>query len=166
MKWKYKLKAPQLNRDAYIKALHKHMEVVLAESLMYWLEAVLQEIPVWSGASQATFVKLAAHIQFGIPIVPVAIDRQWQGMSHSDSEYNSGRPSRGRYTFKYSTTLPWLIWNEYNNANVTPDPTLFSRVHKEGPYNFQVKGAKAFLTYADTVGLPSLRPFIKAVRVR
>ena len=32
---------------------------------------------------------------------------------------------KGDYTFTYSTTLPWLIWNEYHNANVEPDPTMY-----------------------------------------
>ena len=32
---------------------------MIAQALMAWLEAVLAEIPVWSGASRATFVKLA-----------------------------------------------------------------------------------------------------------
>ena len=72
----------------------------------------------------------------------------------------------GEYSFSYSTTLPWLIWNEYHNANVEPDPTLFGRLTKPGPYNFQAVGARAFMAFADKVDLLPVAPYVKAQRVK
>ena len=45
--------------------------------------------------------------------------------------------TKGVYTFTYSTTLPWLVWNEYHDANVDPDPTKYpppAKLKKPGPY--------------------------------
>jgi hypothetical protein len=141
------------------------MKAAIAQGLMEWLEAVLAEIPVWSGASRATFAKLASHISYSIPISPTAIDRTGIGEASGDGEMVTDKET-GEYTFSYSTSLPWLIWNEYHNANVEPDPTLFYRVIKEGPYNFQAVGARAFLRFADTVALPPVKPHVRAVRVK
>jgi len=147
------------------------MKAVISRGLMEWLEAVLAEIPVWSGASRATFVKLAQQIGYGLPVAPAAtatgerIDRTWMGVTQSDGRLTADKET-GEYTFTYSTTLPWLIWNEYHNANVEPDPSLFYRLIDPGPYNFQVVGARAFLRFAETVGLPSVKPHVRAVRVK
>ena len=164
MKFTARLSAPRIDVSAYRKALDKHMTAAIARGLMEWLEAVLAEIPVWSGASRATFSKLASHISLSIPIAPVAVDRVGTGQASGDGQMETDIDS-GRYTFTYSTSLPWLIWNEYHNANVDPDPSLFYRVIKEGPYNFQAVGARAFLRFADGVDLPPVKPHVRAVRV-
>lgn len=164
MKWSYNLSAPALDLSGYKKALHKEMMAAVSQGVMEWLEAVLMEIPVWSGASRATFLKLASSIQYSVPIDPVAQSRIGMGRASGAGGMDI-QPTLGVYKFSYSTSLPWLIWNEYHNANVDPDPTLFYRVIKEGPYNFQVQGAKAFLKFAEGVGLPSIRPFVRAKRV-
>ena len=67
---------------------------------------------------------------------------------------------------EYRTWLPWLIWNEYHNANVDPDPGLFGRLLKPGPYNFQVKGYEAFKQFSQAVDLPAVSRYVKSVRVK
>ena len=125
---------------------------------------------MWSGASRATFVKIAQQIGYSLPLdrrpsmrrtafSTSRMDRTAMGQAQSDGKLTADKTT-GEYTFTYSTTLPWLIWNEYHNANVEPDPSLFYRVIKEGPYNFQAVGARAFLRFADNVDLPSVRPFV------
>jgi hypothetical protein len=171
MKFTAQLSIPRIDVAAYRDVLDGHMKAAIAHGLMEWLEAVLAEIPVWSGASRATFVKLAQQIGYGLPVAPAAtatgqrIDRTWMGMAQSDGRLTADKET-GEYTFTYSTTLPWLIWNEYHNANVEPDPSLFHRLIDPGPYNFQVVGARAFLRFAETVGLPSVKPHVRAVRVK
>ena len=165
MKFTSQFSIPRIDVSAYQKALDQHMTHTIAQALMVWLEAVLAEIPVWSGASRATFTKLASAISYSIPIDPVAVDRTGRGMASGDGGMVTDRTT-GEYTFSYSTTLPWLIWNEYHNANVDPDPSLFYRVLKEGPYNFQIVGARAFLRFADNVDLLPVKPFVRGVRVK
>ena len=176
MKFTTQFSMPRIDVAAYRNALDRHMSDLIAQAVLVWLEAVLAEIPVWSGASRATFVKLASAIGHSLPIAPAAvsaahglftsrINRTGMGQAASDGRVTADKQT-GEYSFTYSTTLPWLIWNEYHNANVDPDPSLFYRVLKEGPYNFQVVGARAFLRFADNVDLPSVRPFVRGVRVK
>jgi hypothetical protein len=176
MKFTAHFSAPRIDVSGYRNALDAHMKAAIAQGLAAWLEAVLAEIPVWSGASRATFAKLAGAISFSLPVAPAAvsaahgpftsrIDRTAMGQASSGGQMATDKQT-GEYTFTYTTTLPWLIWNEYHNANVEPDPTLFYRVIKEGPYNFQAVGARVFLRFADTVDLPPVKSCVRAVRVK
>ena len=176
MKFKAQFSIPRIDVAAYRNALDAHMKGVISQALMEWLEAVLAEIPVWSGASRATFVKVAQQIGYNLPVAPAAvqavhglftsrIDRTAMGTAQSDGTLTADKEI-GEYTFTYSTTLPWLIWNEYHNANVDPDPTLFYRLIDPGPYNFQVAGARAFLRFADSVDLLPVKPHVRVVRVK
>jgi hypothetical protein len=176
VKFKGQLAAPRINLDAYRKKLREHMAEVIAQSAMQWLTTVLAEIPIWSGASQATFMPLAQKIGYALSVSPASgnwahglfksrMDRVGLGQSAGHGDVKLDEPP-GVYTFEYSTTLPWLIWNEYHNANVDPDPTLFYRVLKEGPYNFQDKGKQAFKDSARDVRLPDLSGCLKITRIR
>jgi len=165
MKFTRTFALPAINIMAYRKELHRDMGEAIAQATMEWLDTVLREIPVWSGASRATFLKLAQEINYAIDITPPAINRTAQGVSQSSGEVVADI-NKGLYTFGYGTTLPWLIWNEYHNANIEPDPTLFYRVWKEGPYMFQVKGTDAFQRFAEKVKLPAVAPFVRAQRIK
>ncbi len=176
MKFKAQFSIPRIDVAAYRNALDAHMKGMIAQALMEWLEAVLAEIPVWSGASRATFVKLVQVIGYNLPVAPAAveathglftsrIDRTEMGIAQSAGSLTTNKET-GEYTFTYSTTLPWLIWNEYHNANVEPDPTLFYRVLEPGPYQFQVVGARAFLRFAENVDLLPVKPYVRVVRVK
>ncbi|MEN6367690.1 MAG: hypothetical protein ABFC88_12840 [Thermoguttaceae bacterium] len=176
MKFTYKFNTPRIDVDRYKDALDKHMREVVAQAVMEWLDAVLMEIPVWSGASRATFIKLGMEIGMNIPVAPATgnwahgmftsrMDRRGEGLSQSTGKVEYDQ-TKGRYVFVYGTTLPWLIWNEYHNANVERDDTLFYRVLKEGPYNFQAKGEEAFKKFAETVELPHVGPYVKSTPVK
>lgn len=165
MKFTASLAAPSLDLAVYRKALHAHMQDVLAQAIVAWLGAVLEEIPVWSGASRATFIPLASRIEFNIPIMPKVIDRRGVGIASAGGELEIDE-EKGRYAFEYRTWLPWLVWNEYHNANVDPDPGLFDKLLKPGPYNFQVKGYEAFKRFSQTVDLPAVSRYVKSVRVK
>lgn len=165
MKFTHSFRAPRINVDAYKKALDKHMREALAQGLMEWLDACLLEIPNWTGASRATFWRLGETIgmSVGASGSRVAIGHAaGSGSLNADSD-------KGVYTFTYGTTLPWLIWNEYHNANVDPDPTKYpppAKLRKPGPYHFQEKGAKAFQKYAQSVSLPKVGPYVKSYPVK
>ena len=176
MKFTAQFSVPRIDVSAYRNALDRHMKEAISQALLIWLEAVLAEIPVWSGASRATFQKLAGAVGYSLPVAPVAvnaahglftsrIDRTGMGQASSAGEMVADKKT-GEYTFTYSTTLPWLIWNEYHNANVDPDPTLFYRLIKEGPYNFQAIGARAFLRFSDDIDLLPVKPFMYGERVK
>jgi len=167
MKFSATYRRPHLNLDGYKKALDAHMREILARGIMAWIEAVVAEVPIWSGASRATFIKVAKIIDASVPIGggPAPFNRTGMGLAAStgESEMDIGT---GLYTFTYGTSLPWLIWNEFHNANIDPDPTLFAKLKKPGPYDFQVKGAAAFLHAIGLVSLPKVTPFLQSRRVR
>jgi len=168
--------APRLDLERYRRQLAKHMAEVVSQAAMEWLDRVLMEIPIWSGASQATFTHLARDIGFQLPIgsdssyeyamsmrranVPVEV-RIPRGIAESDGGIVLNDKA-GLFYFHYSTNLPWLVWNEYHNANIEPDPMLFDKLRKPGPYHFQKLGATVFKAFADDVGLLSVSQFVKA----
>jgi hypothetical protein len=170
MKVTYSFRYPRIDTEAYRKALDKHMRAALAESLMAWLDAVLVEIPNWSGASRATFIQVAGTINAQIEASRsgAPYDRVSEGLANSRGELTTDK-GKGIYTFTYGTTLPWLVWNEYHNANIDQDATKWSppaKLLKPGPYGFQEKGARAFQKVADTVRLPKVASFVKSYPVR
>lgn len=167
MRFKATFRRPKINLDRYKKDLDKHMREMLALGLAAWLEVVTAEVPVWSGASRATFMKIAGEIGYPVTVSGGTAPEDRTGIGEAASKgVLVADIGSGEYTFTYGTTLPWLIWNEYHNANIDPDPTLFGRLKKPGPYHFQVKGAAAFLHETRQMGLPSLAPYVRSASVR
>jgi len=169
MKFKPDYYSAQFNLAGYKKILDKQMRELIARGLAAWLEAVVAEVPVWSGASRATFLKVASQIDYPVPVDGRAPgrDRTAIGQAESKGELVADIES-GLYTFIYGTNLPWLIWNEYHDATVEPDPIKGCTLPllKPGPYQFQVKGMAAFLHNTGDASLPSATPFIMKKRVR
>jgi len=167
MKCKAVFRPPQIDIDAYRQKLKKHMTEEVSYLLYRWLEAVLNELPidgakmpVWSGASRATFLKLARHIEYGIPISPVVASREAEGQAKSLGSLNLNDKGDGRYTFSYTTTLPWLVTNEYFDAR-----QWGIRLKHPGPYHFQETGANVFAELAKDVKLPPVVTKIKPITV-
>lgn len=108
---------------------------------------------VWSGASAATFLHLANEIKSTIPITNGTAAGIAYGKRFGDGGIDI---ERGVGKFYYSTDLPHLVYNEYHNANVQPDATLFARLKHPGPYRFQEAGHEAIeRALHDITGLPS-----------
>jgi len=155
MKLTATFRVPHYNMIAYRDALKEHLGEAIAQAVFVWLDAVVPIVPVWSGASRATFRPLASQIGMNIAISPRAfVSRMFLGESQSTGEVNVD-PQAGLFTFQYSTSLAHLIYNEFNNANASPDPTLFARLLQPGPYKFQEKGERAFKEFAAGVRLPN-----------
>ena len=155
MRWTANLTNFSLDLGSYKRALHAEMTKAVQEAARQYLRATVASlIPVWSGASAATFIELAQKVAYPLGVRPkrgvknrVALG---QHLGQGEVEYG---PTR--YVFKYSTSLPHLIWNESHNANVDPDPGLYSKLTNPGPYHFQRAGQAAFLQYASGVRLPN-----------
>jgi hypothetical protein len=133
----------------------------------------MPHVPVWSGASAATFMPLAAELGHQLTIQPLLYSRGSRvnlGLENSDAEVLVADDG-SKATFTYYTTLAHLIWNEYHNANIDPDPTKWpppAELIEPGPYHFQEFGRQAFETFSQNVSLPN--PFdyvtVKEYRVR
>lgn len=167
MKFTGFLFAPRINLQKYLNALHDELSEQLALACFEWLNATAANIPQWSGASAATFLHLAREIGYSLPISQsgIAPNREALGLRHGDGKFTVEK-DRGRYSFTYTTTLKHLIYNEFNNANIIPDDTLFSRLLQPGPYRFQEAGQVAFRRVASTVRLPNPFKSIEIEKIR
>ena len=165
MKFKGTFRAPRLDLKKYQTLLHEHLSDEIAHAAFVWLSSVLEEIPVWSGASHATFLRLAREVGYNLTISPRVVSRISYGQRNGDGEIHAD-PQKGLYTFKYSTSLRHLIYNEFNDANVVPDSGLLSRLINPGPYMFQLKGQMAFREHVKNVRLPSPWRVLKISKVR
>lgn len=168
MKFTGTFRAPRLGMATYRKAMQEHLTDKITEAAVEWLGAVTPKIPVWSGASASTFLPLARAVAYDYSF-DARINNY--GLRHAEGTLDPGKSDPNRYTFTYSTTLAHLIWNEFNNANINPDPTKWpppAELITPGPYEFQKAGQEAFEKFAEGVSLPD--PFsalrIKQIRVR
>ncbi len=147
----------KLNVGNYKKALNTEMLQKLKEAVSVWVQAAITVIPVWSGASHGTFLKLASKIGMTFSISGGGGLPGMTGPVYGDAR-SQGRLTTwgGAFIAEYSTTLWHLIYNEYNNANANPEEGhLFARLIQPGPYAFQEKANAAFSEYITSVRMPS-----------
>ncbi len=164
MKLKFEYTWIGFNIAKYKRIIDKHLAEDLTEGGREWLSAALAVIPVWSGASHGTFLKVANKL--GISIT-VSSQTNLPGALGPGAGYSASAATLvvkdGLHTIEYSTSLWHLVYNEYKNANLDPGSgRLFAKLKQPGPYGFQEVGAVAFSSFAKTVKLPN--PFIAVKR--
>lgn len=122
-------------------SLHEQFVAVLREAVKVWVMTAQQNIPVWSGASQSTLKTLAGKVGVDIAVFPVpgAPDRTGlgEGSGQGDLRINRGQ---GRYSFFYSTNLPYLIRNDTRDMS----EAMRGRLKTPTPYQFREKADAAF----------------------
>lgn len=155
MKFSVDLELLSFDLKGYKKRLHTHLSEEITEMARVFLNAATANIPVWSGASLSTFLPLAKEADFPITIQPVARAR-----NSSPTPTNVGKIRRDQrsseYSFEYSTNLAHLVYNEFFDANLTPDATLWGRLLNPGPYGSMAKG-RAAVEARKSPPLPSLK---------
>lgn len=169
MKFKGTFKKVKINLSSYQRELEEFLMDAIAHAALEWLGATAEKIPVWSGASKATFLPLAHAIGAQLIINPVVRPRLSLGLQNADGDITTSELSSGKVSFIYTTTLPHLIWNEFNNANITPDPTKLPdpiKLINPGPYKFQESGKLAFEKFAETLELPGIKKHLSTTTLR
>lgn len=154
MKFTGSLVSFEIDMSKYEQKLHEELSKEIARVASVWLEVVLAEIPVWSGASWATFTKLSRALgsTLAISVSSKGLNRISYGQQHGDGALIADR-KKHEYLFEYSTDLKWLVHNEYNTPD--SDPNVWGRLKKPGPYFFQQVGQKVFNKMASEIRLPS-----------
>lgn len=158
-----------IDLDAYKKLLDTSLSEDLREGGKEWLTAAISVIPLWSGASHGTFIKMARSLGMSLTVSG--------GSTFGPGSMGPGAGSaasaailvgnKGLHTIEYRTALWHLIYNEYKDANQNPiDARLFHRLKQPGPYGFQDIGNVSFLTFSRQVKLPSLKPALKLTKRR
>ena len=128
--------------NSYHERLDAYFEREVLEGARRFLGVATTNIPVWSGASLGTFKPLAREANY-----PILLSSQPGARNSSPPPTSVGEivtdKRRGLYSFEYSTDLAHLVFNEFHNANITPDATLFGRLLTPGPYGAMAKGQQA-----------------------
>ncbi len=156
----------KLDTEKYMQIVNKELIEDLKAGGALWLDKCLSIIPVWSGASHGTFLKIAAEIGRSVSVATRSSVPGLMGPSAGSAASSASmETSGGVYTITYTTSLWHLVYNEYNNANADPKAArLFARLLQPGPYNFQVQGSEVFKSFAKQVRLPS--PWKALTRVK
>jgi hypothetical protein len=154
MKFTGKLVSFDIDMAKYKKLLHEQLLEDLGRVAFAWLDAALEEVPEWSGASRATFLQLARKVGYSLAISPKVISREAFGAQHGQGRMTIDK-DKGIYKFSYSTDLKWLVSNEYQHNTKKNDPSVFHRLLRPGPYHFQKKGLAAFEQESKDVRLPN-----------
>lgn len=124
-----------------------------------WIHAAVDEtpIPTWSGASRATFQKLATELGTSVPIGPIKARKNRVALGRSTSAKSGVFENKQNMEvgFVYETDLRYLAYNEYNKAIPGLPPQPFSNRVRFTPYNFQIKALKAWEEIAEKAKLPN-----------
>lgn len=159
--WKAGLRLLILDKEGAEKAIDKLLLEEVKVGARIWLKTVLAIVPTWSGASRATFEALAQAVGFNVTYGPIRSfkDRRPLGLGTGFGGLERGR---GGYQFYYRTSLRYLEFNEANRATVGV-AGVFRGLINPTPYKFFDAGEKAFLDYAKTVRLPTIRIQSRAI---
>jgi len=148
----------RLNLEGYRQALHELLSDSIAHAAANYAFLAETKIPVWSGASLATFLPLARRVGFALSVNPVTRSRIPLGERSGSADFVADKDT-SEYRFTYATNLSHLVYNEANNANSPKHPSVFYRLLNPGPYRFLPQAAQEFSQFASQVALPSVRPF-------
>lgn len=110
-KLKAEIRYPVVDIPKAKQVIGETMNQFTFDVLREWVNEVTSVIPVWSGASRATFLKLANQVEFTIPIEPVAPigSRIPLGVESSIGVVIAdARGSGALYGWDWSSTLDYL----------------------------------------------------------
>ncbi len=145
------------DQAGYNRALLDALRKLNERAGQAWLKAAVDAtpIPTWSGASRATFQKLASELGTSVPIGPQRSKKNRVALGKATSA-GSGVVEKPDYVgFVYETDLRYLRYNEYNSAVRGRPPQPFSNNVRFTPYNFQSRAQAAWLSVAKTAKLPN-----------
>jgi hypothetical protein len=151
-----------LNLEAYKRDLLQYLRKLNKRAGQAWLDAVINKtpIPTWSGASRATFQKLASDLGTTVPIGPIRSRKNRTALGRSTSTGSGVVESKDFVGFVYETDLRYLAYNEYNHATKGAPPRPFSNKVRFTPYNFLGTGYLAWIKVAEKADIPDPYKFI------
>jgi hypothetical protein len=168
MKFKANFRSIELNLAAYSKVLLTALRSLNEKAGQAWIHAAVDStpIPTWSGASRATFQKLARELGTSVSIGPLRTkSRVSLGSSASSGSGVVEDKAAGFVGFIYETNLRYLAYNEYNSAVAGTPPAPFSNKVRFTPYNFQSRALAAWEKVANTATLPDPYLFISGKKL-
>lgn len=155
MRFLSSLKGLVLNVRSFLGNTDAKMQLATEEAARIWLNTAIPAVPVWSGASRATFQQLADAVGVDVPIdvKPNAPNRVALGRLNSRGGIE--RDGNGRWRFYYENNLRYLAANETRSVSVGQYGVKWGLIEPT-PYNFQAAARAAVQAYAKTVTLPRI----------
>lgn len=170
--WYWQFYEMQLPMQKIRQYLFHAMIKINEEAGQAWLwEAVYgTPIPIWSGASRASFAILASKLGTYIPSGPRVSGCPFTGGHAFGKKYDAGTEVyKGRNThyvgFQYATRLPHLIYNEYVSPSPGPYPAPWSRAVRYTPYIFEGRALRAWKNIAKQARLPNPFQWLKITKM-
>jgi hypothetical protein len=156
MKFKAEFYTMHIDMGVYGKAMLKALREYNERAGQAWIHTAVNKtpIPTWSGASRATFQKLAAELGTSVPIGPLRTKSR-VSLGKSTSGGSKVIENKSYVGFQYSTSLRYLAYNEYNAAKAGTPPAPFSNNVRFTPYGFQDRARSAWEGVAKTAKLPN-----------
>jgi hypothetical protein len=105
-----------IDLNQYGEELHKTMQVFTISMLKRWLNTIPSNVPIWSGASRASFLKLAVLARTSIPLYPVVAPNPPGNRTHLGVLTSKGKVfmqkggllGRSRYGWEWGSKLDWI----------------------------------------------------------
>jgi hypothetical protein len=144
------------DKAGYRKAMLNALRNLNERAGQAWIHAAVNSapIPTWSGASRATFQKLARELGTSVPIGPIRSKKSRVGLGAATAS-GSGVIEDGDFIgFIYTTNLRYLAYNEYNRAVKGRPPQPYSNAVRFTPYQFQKAAQAAWEEEAKKAKLP------------
>lgn len=113
MPLKAKVKFPVINKSKTIDVLDKHMNDQVTRALRAWLIAATSQVPVLTGASKASFLKLAFQAKVALNIRPRSVNRIALGTSTSGGYIYKRKGIR--YGWRWSSRLDYIQYVDRHN---------------------------------------------------
>jgi len=164
-----------LDLKRYKKDLAKSMSDQLKEAIRVWLQAVIRPVvPTWSGASRATFEKIARSASTTIGYGALKAHKDRRSLGKRESEGSITIDKEGLYSFEWSTTLRYFILNNMSRQEYVPgakdtgsgviySPTGLTR---PGPYNIEEKSKPVLENFIQGMKLPLLTDYFKRTNIK
>lgn len=155
MKFLNRLKRLKLNFLALVGNLDARSQKLAEEAGRIWVEAAIQKVPAWSGASLATFEQLASVVGVNVPInvSPTAPDRIALGRLNGRGGIE--RVTKGHWRFFYENNLEYLSANETRQVGVGEYGVRWGLLEPT-PYNFREAGNEAVDRFLKKAELPRI----------
>jgi hypothetical protein len=171
MEWYHKFYTIDIDMSLYRKKMLAYVREINKRAGRAWIKEVIKgtPIPTWSGASRATFTKLARDLGTVVPIGPIQAPTRRVGLGAASSKGSGIIEDSSKNDlfigFKYTTNLKYLVYNEYNKATAGKYPRPYSNRVRFTPYNFQPRAADAWREVAKEARLPDPYDYITRKRI-
>jgi hypothetical protein len=171
--WKFTGYSMTLDMPKIKQRLFHEMIKINQKATRVWLtEAVFgTPIPLWSGASRASFSKLASQVGMYIPSGPRVSGCPFPRGHAFGMKFDRGTKvelEKGKFLvgFTFATRLPHLLYNESSGPNPGPYPAPWSRNVRFTPYHFANRAMRTWKRYAKRQKLPNPFQWMEVKRIR